>query len=85
MERPSLACPECGIDLIPAHGRGRFDRDGNEIVHRDECRCRWCDWWWYEDEDPVTCACGAVVGVSVDDDHAYTKLISAAGAGGEDG
>jgi hypothetical protein len=30
---------------------------------------------WFDDRDPVTCACGAVVGVDVDDGHAYAKTI----------
>lgn len=71
--RPMLACPECGVDLIPAHGRGRHDKDGNHITHRDECRCRWCDWYWYDDAEPVKCACGVVVKVDTDDDHAFAR------------
>jgi hypothetical protein len=71
--RPSLSCPECGVDLIPAHGRGRYDRDGNDIWHADACRCRWCSWWWSDGEAPVTCACGANVRVVCDDGHAWTK------------
>lgn len=72
--RPALACPECGEEgVIPAHGRGRNDRDGNEVWHRDTCRCRWCTWWWSDDADPVVCQCGAAIGVVVDDDHAYAS------------
>lgn len=71
-DRPALSCPECGAaDLIPAHGRGRLDRDGNDIVHGGGCRCRWCQWMWWDDRDPVRCQCGALVRVSVDDGHAY--------------
>lgn len=70
-DRPSLDCPECGVPLIPAHGRGRYDRDGNEVTHDDACRCRWCDWWWWDDGEPVTCACGAVVMVREEDGTAY--------------
>ena len=68
---PLLACPECGEPLIPAHGRGRYDRDGNYIEHRDGCRCPWCQWMWFDDADPVRCACGALVVVEIDDDAAY--------------
>jgi hypothetical protein len=78
-ERPALSCPECGKDgLIPADGRGRHDSDGNEIRHADSCRCRWCDWWWTDDMPHVTCSCGAVVGVDIEDNHAYAKLIAEA-------
>lgn len=72
--RPSLNCPSCDVALIPAHGRGRTDRDGNDVWHPDACCCRWCDWWWWDDIDPVTCACGAFVYVEVDDGHAFAKL-----------
>lgn len=73
--RPALSCPECGADgLIPADGRGRYDRDGNDIAHRDECRCRWCDWWWWNHPEPVTCACGARVIVDVDDGTARAAV-----------
>lgn len=74
-ERPSLDCPECSEPLIPAHGRGRFDRDGNEIMHADECRCRWCDWWWTGGDAPVACACGALVGVDADDGVAFAVIV----------
>jgi hypothetical protein len=71
-ERPALSCPSCGASgLIPAHGRGRYDRDGNDIRHQDTCRCRWCGWWWTDDQAPVTCSCGARVRVIVDGTHAY--------------
>lgn len=68
---PKLACPSCGTGLIPPHGRGRYDDDGNYIEHRDGCRCPWCEWMWFDDTDPVHCECGAHVLVRVDDDHAY--------------
>ena len=74
MTRPSLKCPECSAPLIPAHGRGRYDQDGNYIEHRDGCRCHWCGWMWFDDADPVTCACGAVVGVNTDDGYAYATM-----------
>ena len=70
-----LRCPECGVNLIEAHGRGRYDGDGEYVAHRDGCRCPWCEWMWFDDRDPVTCACGAVVGVDADDSHAYAKTI----------
>lgn len=73
--RAFLDCPECSTPLIPAHGRGRHDQDGNYVEHRDGCRCPWCDWAWFDDADPVTCACGAVVGVKVDEDYAYATMI----------
>lgn len=69
-DRPYLSCPECGVELIPASGRGCIDSDGNDIWHRDGCRCHWCAWWWSEDEERV-CECGARVAVTVDDGHAY--------------
>lgn len=69
--RPMLDCPTCGEPLIAAHGRGRFDEDGNIIAHRTACRCRWCNWIWYDDEPPVDCSCGARVGVDVDDGSAF--------------
>ncbi len=72
--RPALACPECGVEgLIPAHGRGRYDRDGNDILHADTCRCRWCDWMWFDDITHVTCTCGAVARVAIDDGYAYAR------------
>ena len=86
-DRPCLSCPECGADLLPARCRGRVDRDGNEIVHRAECRCRWCDWMWWDDEAPTRCECGELVRVSVDDGHAYAETVRTAksAAGGEHG
>lgn len=73
-EVPALSCPECGAKgLIPAHGRGRYDGDGNYLEHREGCRCLYCDWMWFDDRDPVTCACGSVVHVEVDDGHAYAR------------
>lgn len=69
--RAVLDCPECSTPLIPAHGRGRYDEDGDYVEHRDGCRCPWCDWTWFDDADPVTCACGAVVGVKCDEEYAY--------------
>ena len=72
-DRPFLGCPECGEPLIPAHGRGRSNVDCEPIEHRDECRCRWCEWIWYDDRPPVTCACGAVAKVYIDDHAAYAK------------
>lgn len=76
--RPALSCPECGADgLIPAHGRGRTDRDGNDITHADACRCRWCWWIWWDDREPVRCECGALVRVVCDDGHAaYTATVN---------
>lgn len=74
--RPSLACPECSVPLIPAHGRGRIDRDDNEVPHADACRCRWCGWWWMDGEPPVTCTCGAVVRVIAEDGHAYASTVT---------
>lgn len=71
-DAPKLGCPRCGEPLIAAHGRGRYDRDGNYIEHRDGCRCAWCGWMWFDDAAPVRCECGAAVRVDVDDDHAYT-------------
>jgi hypothetical protein len=73
-ERPSLSCPACDVPLIPAEGRGRIDRDGNDIVHADDCRCRWCGWLWWEEVDPVECACGAQVYVVIDDAIAFAKV-----------
>lgn len=69
--RPFLECPECDAPLVLAWGRGRIDRDGNEILHRETCRCRWCRWWWRADQDPVTCACGYVGRVDADEGHAF--------------
>lgn len=74
---PVLNCPDCGEPLISAHGRGRFDEDGNFIEHRGSCRCPWCGWMWFDDQEPVVCACGSVVGVNCDDDHAYAVVLKA--------
>ncbi len=67
---PFLDCPECGEPLLQATNRGRHDRDGNEIMHGLACRCRWCNWWWHEDDEPVTCACGGH-----DVPHDFTRAI----------
>jgi hypothetical protein len=74
-DRPKLDCPECGVPLIPAHGRGRFNDDGEYVVHRDGCRCHWCQWVWFDDMDPVKCACGAAVVVDIDDKSASAKFV----------
>jgi hypothetical protein len=29
---------------------------------------------WFDDDEPVTCECGALVGVNCDDDVAYAVL-----------
>ena len=71
----SLDCPECGEPLAPAEGRGRTDRDGNEVRHRDDCRCRWCDWRWYEPGPVYVCPCGTRARVSCDDGTAYLTEI----------
>lgn len=68
-----LECPACNQPAIPAHGRGRLDRDGNYVEHRDGCRCPHCDWMWFDDRGPVTCSCGVKLTVEVDDSHAYVK------------
>lgn len=81
MTRPSLDCPECSTPLIPAHGRGRTDEDGNYVEHRDGCRCHWCGWIWLDDADPVTCACGAIVVVAVDEEYAYARAAAAKARG----
>lgn len=75
-EVPELNCPSCGVGLIKAHERGRFDEHGNFTGHRDECRCRWCDWVWWDDRPPVKCGCGALVRVAIDDGHAYAEEVS---------
>lgn len=72
---PYLDCPECSEPLFPATRRGRHDEDRNFIRHRDECRCRWCQWIWFDNVAPVTCACGAVVGIDCEDGDATAKLI----------
>lgn len=72
--RRVLDCPECCAPLIPAHGRGRFDEDGEFVEHREGCRCPWCDWAWFDDQDPVTCACGVAVVVKCDDQYAYASV-----------
>lgn len=72
---PKLDCPECGEGLIPAHGRGLHDEDGNYVEHRDGCRCHWCDWVWFDDAAPMQCACGAVCRVHCDDDHAFATVV----------
>lgn len=74
-EPPRFCCPECGVPLIPADSRGRHDEDGNYIEHRYACRCHWCDWTWFDSTEPVRCECGALVGVRVDDDHAYATSL----------
>jgi hypothetical protein len=74
---PHIDCPKCGESLFPATNRGRHDDDGNYIPHRIECRCRWCDWIWFDDVAPVRCECGAVVGIDCDDNEAHAKLIRA--------
>ena len=73
---PWLGCPECGEPAVEAHGRGRYDADGNYIEHRDGCRCAWCDWMWFDDRAPVACRCGALVGVVIDDGHAYARDVN---------
>lgn len=70
-DTPSLCCPGCGQPLIPAQERGRHDADGNYNQHRADCRCRWCEWIWFDDAPPVACACGTVAVVGIDDRHAY--------------
>lgn len=71
---PHLDCPECGVPLIPADARGFVNDDGEYVEHSSVCRCPHCDWRWTED-DPVTCACGAVACVDVDDEYAFAKLV----------
>lgn len=77
---PHLDCPECGHPLLPADGRGHYDDDGGYHPHAASCRCHRCEWTWTEGE-PVTCECGAVACVGVDDSDydgpkAYAKLIT---------
>lgn len=77
-DTPYLPCPECGEDLAPAYGRGRHDRDGNEIWHRDACRCRWCEWWWSDDGPVHLCVrCRTRSRVDVDDDNVYMRAVKA--------
>lgn len=73
---PSLPCPSCGEPLAPAEGRGRTDRDGNEVEHRISCRCHWCDWRWYDDGTIYACPCGARARVNCDDEHAYLTEVT---------
>ncbi len=73
---PWLDCPQCGVPVIEAHGRGKYDSDGNYCEHRDGCRCAWCDWMWFDDCDPVACKCGALIGVHIDDGHAYARDVN---------
>lgn len=70
VDAPKLDCPSCGVGLIPAHGCGRYDENGNFLEHRNGCQCPWCEWMWSDDADPVTCGCGAVVGVRIEDETA---------------
>ncbi len=71
MTIPKLKCPECGVPLVEASGRGCYDEDGNYGEHRLGCRCPWCSWMWFDDQPEVACECGALVGVEVDDGTAY--------------
>lgn len=66
-EAAALPCVACHAPLILPIGRGRSDDEGNEVRHADHCRCRWCDWWWVEDDTPIKCECGAFVAVSCED------------------
>lgn len=72
-----LECPGCGADLIEPVGRGRIDANGNEVRHRDSCRCRWCAWWWTDDQPPQRCACGRLVRVECEDGYAFARVIPA--------
>lgn len=72
---PMLDCPECGTPLVRPHGRGYYDKDGEYIAHRDGCRCRWCDWMWFDDQPTDDCECGACVTVEVDEQHAYARAV----------
>lgn len=73
---PSLECPECREPLVPAETRGRTDSDGNFIDHGLTCRCRWCDWRWWDDGVTVyACPCGAKSRVDCDDDVARLREI----------
>lgn len=70
-----LNCPECGDPLIAAHGRGRYDKEGNFVEHRESCRCPHCEWVWFDDAEPVGCPCGALVRVVEDDGYAYAQTV----------
>lgn len=72
---PKLPCPECSTPLIPATGRGLHDEDGEFLEHREECECPYCGPMWSDSTAPVTCECGALVKVTVDDDHAYATEV----------
>lgn len=76
-EAPLLDCPSCGVPLIKAHARGRLDRDGHFIMHRYECRCRWCEWVWWDTAPAVVCGCKSLVRVVVDDDRAVASEVRA--------
>ncbi len=67
MSIPKMDCPSCGEPLIEADGRGYYDKDGNEVTHKITCRCSRCNWWWFDDAEPVECSCGAKVIISIDD------------------
>lgn len=73
---PTLGCPSCGEPLIAPHGRGRHDDDGNFIEHKPRCRCGRCDWFWWDDAEPVRCECGSLVGVEADGEHAYAREVA---------
>lgn len=81
-DRAILDCPECGAPLVPAHGRGVHDSDGDFSEHGEGCGCPYCDWVWFDGREPVTCACGALVGIEIDDDRAYTVTLPAPPRGG---
>lgn len=71
--RPCLSCPECGEDVISAECRGRNTDDFNFVKHKDECRCRWCDWMWFDDQEEE-CPCGVTVYVVTDDGMAWARV-----------
>ena len=73
-EAPWLGCPECGGEVFQAQYRGRYDRDGNFIEHGAGCRCRWCNWMWFDDEE-CKCECGARLRVLCDDGKAYATAV----------
>lgn len=75
-DRPYLDCPDCGEPLFPTSGRGRTDVHGNFVEHPDACRCRWCDWVWWETIEPTACDCGARCTVEVDENRAYVHLVA---------